>query len=219
MRHLKDRPLCLLNSRCAGCSWRDFTDRNTLLCQSISFIRPILLAPGLYKLILSAGGKNAAGKSAIRSTLQPALRSRIDETCIWYSREQTDFMEELHSFWYHIFGYFPFNSEPSNKNFNKSYVRLVPHLGRAFATPSLPYIASSSTRRFSSLLMKRCILIRSGVGLTRRIGCRVLEKLVTACVHFAKLDLSARRILNTTLRMSFEIPYRSERSSLATLQR
>jgi hypothetical protein len=110
--------------------WKDFLDRNALLCEIVQCIGPvILLAPGLYELILTAGG---AGKSALRSPLQPAVRSRIAQLCLWHSRKSEAFMFHLRKYWTQMFPDTLPYTEPAILKIPQHVSPFVPSIGPCF---------------------------------------------------------------------------------------
>ncbi|TGO08819.1 hypothetical protein BTUL_0190g00020 [Botrytis tulipae] len=114
--------------------WKDFSDRNALVCQICLHVgTTILLAPGFYALILTAGGNSPGSNSLVYSPLQPAVRSRIVEACLWHSRNHPAYMEELKSFWEASFARFdPDPNEPEILKLSQNISVMIPSIGPCF---------------------------------------------------------------------------------------
>ncbi|KAM3154093.1 hypothetical protein ABEW05_005479 [Botrytis cinerea] len=114
--------------------WKDFFDRNALVCQmSLHIGTPILLAPGFYALVLTAGGNSPGSNSLVRSPLQPAMRNRIVEACLWYSRSHSIYMDELKSFWESSFAQFDSYSNDSKIiKLSQNIPSIIPSIGSCF---------------------------------------------------------------------------------------
>ncbi|TGO54934.1 hypothetical protein BELL_1485g00010 [Botrytis elliptica] len=114
--------------------WKDFFDRNALVCQmSLHIGTPILLAPGFYALVLTAGGNSPGSNSLVRSPLQPAMRNRIVEACLWHSRSHPIYMNELKSFWESSFAKFDsYSNESKIMKLPQSISPIIPSIGSCF---------------------------------------------------------------------------------------
>ncbi|THV43874.1 hypothetical protein BGAL_0840g00010 [Botrytis galanthina] len=114
--------------------WKDFFDRNALVCQmSLHVGTPILLAPGFYALVLTAGGNSPGSNSLVRSPLQPVMRNRIVEACLWHSRSHPTYMNELKSFWESSFAKFDsYSNESKIIKLPQNISPIIPSIGSCF---------------------------------------------------------------------------------------
>ncbi|PMD29885.1 hypothetical protein L207DRAFT_520540 [Hyaloscypha variabilis F] len=180
------------NKKDSDAFWKDFLDRNALLCEIVQNIGSVILvAPGLYELILTAGGSSISS-SAIRSSLQPATRSRIVQLCLWQSRHSKAFMKHLNELWQFMFPDTPSNSEPPLIKLPQHIEPLVPSVGPCFppAFQVLHQIIDHAVDHLSSNSPSDDVIWGRFLE-TDRMACIREATASMRCLYKAKLDRSS----------------------------
>jgi hypothetical protein len=169
--------------------WKDFLDRNALLCEIVQNIGSVILvAPGLYELILTAGGPSIS-TSAVRSSLQPATRARIVQLCLWQSRHSTAFMKHLYNLWEFMFPDTPPNSEPPLIKLPQHIEPFVPSVGPCFPASFqvLHQIIDHAVEHLSSKTPSDDVIWGRFLE-TDRMACVREASASMRCLYKAKLD-------------------------------